>query len=61
MFIGRRLVYEFEKTNAGTINQNIIQGTLENIGSFTTVKENLKLNEDRGRHWWGKYYQGKHM
>jgi len=49
-----RLVYEFEKTRVGTIKQNIKKGTLDKIGSFSTVKRNLKLNGDRGRHWWGK-------
>jgi hypothetical protein len=48
------LVYEFEKTRVGTIKQNIKKGTLDKIGSFSTVKRNLKLNGDRGRHWWGK-------
>ena len=27
---------------------------LDNIGGFTTVKSNLKLNGDRGRMWFGK-------
>ncbi len=49
-----RLVYEFEKTRVGTIKMNIKQKTLENIGAFTNVKRNLKLNGDRGRQWWGK-------
>ena len=49
-----RLVYEFEKTRVGTIKQNIKKGTIDKIGSFSTVKRNLKLNGDRGRHWWGK-------
>jgi len=33
---------------------NIKNKTLEKIGSFSKVKRNLKLNGDRGRHWWGK-------
>ncbi len=33
---------------------NITRETLENIGAFTTVTKNLKLNGDRGRQWWGK-------
>ena len=49
-----RLVYEFEKTRVGTIKMNIKNKTLEKIGSFSKVKRNLKLNGDRGRHWWGK-------
>ncbi|MGY5148800.1 MAG: hypothetical protein ACW9W3_01920 [Candidatus Nitrosopumilus sp. bin_68KS] len=49
-----RLVYEFEKTRVGTLKLNIKQHTIENIGAFTTVKKNLKLNGDRGRQWWGK-------
>jgi len=49
-----RLVYEFEKTRVGTIKLNIKRKTIENIGAFTTVKKNLKLNGDRGRQWWGK-------
>jgi len=49
-----RLVYEFEKKRVGTLKLNIKQKTLDNIGAFTTVKKNLKLNGDRGRQWWGK-------
>jgi len=49
-----RLVYEFEKTRVGTLKLNIKNKTLENIGAFTKHKKNLKLNGDRGRHWWGK-------
>ena len=49
-----RLVYEFEKIRVGTIKMNIKNKTLEKIGSFSKVKRNLKLNGDRGRHWWGK-------
>ena len=49
-----RLVYEFEKTRVGTIKMNIKNKTLDKIGSFSKVKRNLKLNGDRGRHWWGK-------
>ena len=49
-----RLVYEFEKTRVGTIKMNIKNKTIEKIGSFSKVKRNLKLNGDRGRHWWGK-------
>ena len=49
-----RLVYEFEKTRVGTIKLNIKRKTLENIGAFTTITKNLKLNGDRGRQWWGK-------
>jgi hypothetical protein len=49
-----RLVYEFEKKRVGTLKLNIKQKTLDNIGAFTTVKRNLKLNGDRGRMWFGK-------
>jgi len=49
-----RLIYEFEKKRVGTLKLNIKQKTLDNIGAFTTVKRNLKLNGDRGRMWFGK-------
>ena len=34
--------------------KNIKRKTLEDIGSFTTVKKNLKLNGDKSCHWWEK-------
>ena len=49
-----RLYYEFEKTRVGTLKMNIKNKTLDKIGSFSKVKRKLKLNGDRGRHWWGK-------
>ena len=50
---GRRK-YSFEKLRVGTIKQNILRGTLGNIGKFSKVTKELNLNADRGRMWFGR-------
>ena len=49
-----RIKYSFEKLRVGTIKQNILRGTLGNIGKFSKVTKELNLNADRGRMWFGR-------
>ena len=49
-----RIKYSFEKLRVGTIKQNIMKGTLGNIGKFYKVTKKLNLNADRGRMWFGR-------
>jgi len=35
----------------GTLKQNLLKGTFDNIGKFSKVTRELDINADRGRFW----------
>ncbi|MDH5463596.1 MAG: DNA polymerase [Nitrosopumilus sp.] len=46
--------YSFEKIRVGTIKRNLLKGTIDDIGKFSTEVKKLNINGDRGRMWWGR-------
>jgi hypothetical protein len=49
-----KIKYTFEMTKVGTLKQNLLSGSFDNIGKFTKVTRDLDLNADRGRFWIGQ-------
>jgi len=49
-----KIKYTFEMTKVGTLKQNLLRGSFDNIGKFSKETRNLDLNADRGRFWIGQ-------
>ena len=49
-----KIKYTFEMTKVGTLKQNLLRGTFDNIGKFSKITRDLDINADRGRFWIGR-------